>query len=86
MVRIETGKNDLYTWCINNERGKQLLEEWVGVDINDNYIDMKKTAVQSNKKVKWKCKNKHTWETSIQKRVLYESNCPYNEYKKIEER
>ena len=78
MPRAIPGVNDLYTWCTKNEdRGKQLLYEWCGIDDQGNCVDINNVAQQSNKKVMWKCQKGHTWYTKIQKRTLLSSNCPY---------
>lgn len=62
--------NRLDKWCQNNkEFGKQLIQEWVGLDENDNPIDINKIAKASGKKVQWKCKDGHTWTARISDRT-----------------
>lgn len=84
MPRAVYGVNDLYTWCINNaELGQKILSEWTGIDADGKSVDIKKIANQSNKKMVWKCKKGHTWVTTIQKRTLLKSGCPYCTNQKI---
>lgn len=54
--RIKQGINDLYTWCQNNgEYGKRLLSEWMGLDENNNSVEIHNIAKGSSKEVKWQC-------------------------------
>lgn len=75
---VEENKS-LYTWCMNNPYGHTIMDEWTGKTLDGNIIDIKKTAVQSNKDVYWVCSNNsdHVWHTKIQKRTLLHSGCPY---------
>lgn len=70
---------DLYSWCLVNNYGSIILKEWTGRTVDNTEIDIKNTAVQSNKDVYWICSkdSKHTWHTKIQKRTLLNSGCPY---------
>ena len=78
MPGVKSGVNDLYTWCINNgDRGNQLISEWVGTDEFGNLVKLESIASQSNKKVQWKCSEGHSWLTTVQKRTVLKSNCPY---------
>jgi hypothetical protein len=75
-VRI-TEDNNLYNWAINNN--KILLDEWLGINSNGDYIDIHEVHSNSHMKVFWKCKNKsnHIWEATIQNRTTNNSKCPY---------
>lgn len=70
---------DLYSWCLMNNYGSIIIKEWTGRTVDNTEIDIKKTAVQSNKDVYWICSknSEHTWHTKIQKRTLLNSGCPY---------
>lgn len=85
--KIDVGKNDLYSWCINNNR-VDLIEQFIGEDINGNKIDIHKISRGSNKKVKWKhitnTGEEHIWTATIKHRTINNSRCPYcNGSKKI---
>ena len=72
-----TEKNSLKTWCqTTKEYGQQLLQEWTGLDENNNPIDIHKISYGSNKKVHWKCKEGHTWIVKICTRTIGKTNCP----------
>ena len=65
-------------WCQeNNERGKQLLNEWTGLDENNNPIEMYEVSYGSEKKVQWKCSKGHTWTAQIAHRTISKTGCPY---------
>lgn len=75
---LKTGNNDLYTWCLNNgEWGQQLMQEWVGLDENNQAICINNVARGSHIIVKWKCSNNHYWATSIVHRTKDKTSCPY---------
>ncbi|MBQ3163287.1 MAG: zinc-ribbon domain-containing protein [Lachnospiraceae bacterium] len=66
-------------WCDDNEeRGKQLREEWTGIDEDGNEVDINKVSFGSDKKVFWKCRYGHRWITKISERTRKTrwSNCP----------
>ncbi len=65
------GKNDLYTWCMDNgEYGQMLLAEL------DKTKDAHSIAKKSSGKVKWICKRGHTWEAAPADRTSRFSYCP----------
>ena len=67
----------LYDWCQNNgEWGQQLLQEWTGLDENNNTIDINNIARGTHKKVRWKCTRGHIWAATINHRTLGRG-CPY---------
>lgn len=75
-----SNENSLRAWCENNgERGQQLIDEWVGLDENENHITMDEVTSGSGKKLQWKCKEGHTWLAMINNRTRKEqpTNCPY---------
>ena len=78
-IKIISGVNDLYTWCINNnERGNRLLSEWLGLDEHDTKIDIHTTARSGRKKVKWMCLTcNNIWSARLIDRTLNYSNCPF---------
>lgn len=78
--KLKVGENDLKTWCLNNgEYGKRVAAEWTGIRDNGTKVDFDKTTVQSNKVMLWQCIKypDHKWYTTIQKRTLLGSSCPY---------
>lgn len=76
MAKLQQGVNDLYTWCLNNgSLGKQLIDEWVGLDENNEPIFMDNVAMTSTKKVKWKCSKGHVWIAAIFNRTRNGSGC-----------
>lgn len=71
-------KNSLINWCINNGNyGQQLLQEWKGVDENENLVNINTVSYASAKRMQWKCKNKHNWIATIANRTNRRSGCPY---------
>lgn len=76
--RTHIGKNDLLTWCNNNgEYGKQIIEEWTGLDECGKHIDIGSIACASSSKVMWKCKQGHIWAATIHHRTSkYRTKCP----------
>jgi len=75
--KVIVEKNSLHTWCLQNgERGQRLIQEWTGLDENDNPISMDSIQRSSGKKVKWKCNTcNHEWLATINSRA-YGTNCP----------
>lgn len=72
------GKNDLETWCKQNEEwGQQLINEWTGITKSSKYIKMSENRYGSKKEVLWKCNRNHQWYAAICNRTLHKSNCPY---------
>lgn len=67
----------LYEWCQEHgERGQQLLQEWTGLDEDNNPIDINEVSYGSGKKVQWECKEGHNWLSAIYSRT-YGRGCPY---------
>lgn len=63
-----TGYNDLAT------KRPDLLLEWNYEKNTD--VDPKKIAVNSHKKVWWKCKLGHEWQSVVENRTLNKNGCP----------
>ena len=76
--KVRQGIDDLYTWCINHEDyGKELLEQWVGIDIDGNTLDIHNVPFGSSKKVNWKCnKCNNEWNAFIYQRTRSKTMCP----------
>ena len=83
MAKLIIGKNDLETWCRNNER-EDLLEEWnynankgltnkFGADISI----PSRILPTSSIKVGWVCDKGHQFETSVGNRTVNSRGCPY---------
>ena len=76
--KIITTENNLKTWCSNNgDFGQQLIQEWTGFDENNQPISMNNITRGSNKKVKWRCKQRHEWYATILSRTHGRTGCPY---------
>ena len=76
--KITSSQNDLYTWCINNNK-RHLIDEWVGIDSENKVVDMHCVAKSSHKKVYWKhIVNgvEHKWLARISDRTTHNSRCP----------
>lgn len=78
MGKLIKGKNDLYTWCINNgEHGKKVLESWVGLDEYGYLVDIHNITQGSNKVVQWKCENGHKYKRMIYDVTHSKMKCPH---------
>lgn len=76
-MAVKPSINDLYTWSLRNgEWGKRLIDEWEGIDENDQPILMSSIAKSSTKRVKWMCNQGHEWKARISDRVCHRSDCP----------
>ena len=72
--KVESGFNDLVTWCKQNQLD-YLLEEW---DYEKNEITPSEISHGSTKKVFWKCSNNHSFVQSPNARTgTRKRNCPY---------
>ena len=72
------GVNDIYTWCQSNGAwGQQLINEWTGLDENNQPISINNIAKTSGRKVKWKCIKGHEWIATVRNRAVNKSCCPY---------
>lgn len=68
------GKNDLVTWCKENDK-QYILNEW-DYDKNDGMMPEQFTF-GSHKRINWKCSKGHTWSAVIKERTKYRGNmCP----------
>lgn len=76
MGTIVKGKNDLYTWCVENNRS-DILEEW-SVSLN-NGLTPHEIAHSTNKIYFWTCpKCKNNWEANPNSRTRKNgTSCPY---------
>lgn len=69
---VIVGTNDLYTYCIKNNR-KDLIDEF---DSEENDFSMKELTIESHKEVWWKClKCEHSWHASPARRIKRDSGC-----------
>ena len=74
MARCVAGKNDLETWCKDNDQMKY-LEEWnadKNVGISPGMI-----AKSSRKEVWWRCDKGHEWMAPVNARTGNKYGCPY---------
>lgn len=68
------GKNDLETWCKQNNK-EYILQEW---DYNANApFTPQNIAAGSNKKFSWVCSEGHKWIDSVYYRTKVSTKCPY---------
>ncbi len=77
---VQTGVNDLQTWCEQNGR-MELLLEW-DVKKNEGLIPSDFTY-GSSKKVWWLGKCGHSWEAAIAHRATRKDKCPFCSNKKL---
>ena len=69
-------ENSLSTWCLNNERGKQIKSEWTGLCEDDKHYTMDEVSYGSKLKMLWRDEFGHEWWDTINKRT-YGRDCPY---------
>ena len=60
----------------------ELMAEWDWEKNNEFGFDPHKITLGSDKRVFWKCKNGHSWQTSVRPRVIENTKCPYCSGKK----
>ena len=71
--RLQTGFNDLETWCIKNGREDLLLD----FDNDKNLFSPKEILYGTQTKVKWKCHIcGHEWEVGAYNRTTANASCP----------
>jgi len=93
MRRLVVGKNDLLTWCRNSgEWGQRLIDEWVGLDENNNIIEMNEISKGNpRKKVLWQCmaNNQHKWLATANDRTnanpQKRTGCPFCAGKRVDD-
>lgn len=61
----------------NGERGKKLLDSWVGLDEYGHSVDIHNIARGSSAIVQWKCENGHKYERMIYDATRSKMRCPY---------
>lgn len=83
MARLQRGVNDSRTWCINNEFGKTLAQEWTGIVDTGEIVKPEDVSYGSIKRLKWKCSKGHEWFTTINNRTSNMHGCPYCNGKRI---
>ena len=69
--RVLVGYNDLYTYCINNNR-EDLINEF---DEEKNGFSMKEITVGSAKIIWWKCPKGHSYQAAAHRRIRTGSGC-----------
>ena len=69
--RVLLGFNDLYTFCINNNK-EEIIKEF---DTDKNKFTMKEITVGSDRDTWWKCPNGHSYKSSPSRRVMRGSGC-----------
>ena len=71
--------NSLYTWCKNNgEHGKQILNEFTGIDEDGLVYKIEDLTYRTDKKLYWICQNNHNhvFTSRISSRTSQGSGCP----------
>lgn len=72
------GVNDLETFCKTNEKFKYILDEFVGLDEDNNSIKPDEIGKTSIKRLQWRCGKCHRiWLTTPNHRTRHKSGCPY---------
>ena len=74
MGRVIIGKNDLETWCKQNNR-EDILNEWdfaTNVPFTPHNI-----SFGSDRKFNWICSEGHKWIDSVHYRTIASTKCPY---------
>lgn len=80
---VKLKKNNLENWCVVNNN-KILLKEWdYERNIRELKITPKEISAQSSKKVFWRCKEGHSWQTSVYLRTKYNHKCIYCTNQKV---
>ena len=69
--RVLVGFNDLYTFCINNNK-EEIIKEF---DTDKNKFTMKEVTAGSDRDTWWKCPNGHSYKSSPSRRVMRGSGC-----------
>ena len=77
--KVLKGFNDLKTWCIKNNY-KHLIDEF---DYEKNQFKIDEITFGSGKKVWWKCKKGHSYETYLSHRTKMNTGCPYCSNQKV---
>ena len=73
MPKLEVGKNDLETWCKQNNK-EYLLDEW-NYEKNSS-LSTSSISHSSSERVWWKCKKcGYEWCTSIRHRAIENTGC-----------
>ena len=76
--KVIVGDNDLYSWCLDNNRF-DLIDEWAK---DKNSKPMSAYSKGSMKKVWWHCTKGHEWEAMIGNRIKGRG-CPYCSNKRL---
>lgn len=78
--KVLSGFNDLGTWCKNNpDYGKVIEEQFTGIDIHGNKIDIDKIATFSYSNLLWrhtKGTEVHEWYSTLYNRISHRTQCP----------
>lgn len=72
--KVQKGRNDLVTWCEQNDR-LDLLAEWNN-DRNKGFSP-EDVSYGTDKRVWWKCSKGHEWLANVNNRTIRKSGCPY---------
>jgi len=69
--KVLVGYNDLYTFCINNNR-EDLINEF---DVEKNGFSLRKIMLGSKREVWWRCDKGHSYHASVYRRLKVGSGC-----------
>ena len=62
-------ENNLYNWCLKNpDKGDRILNEWTGIDIDNNKRDITEVSYGSTLVMYWKCQKCNSYYT---KKISY---------------
>jgi len=85
--KLNTGINDLKTWCLNNgDFGQKLLNEWTGDYEDGKHYEIDGVARASHKKFKWRCSVGHEWFAGVNDRSNQKQGCPYCSGRRVNEK
>lgn len=76
--KAQRNGRDLLTWCNNNgELGQKVIKQWVGLDEDDNKIDIDIVSYGASVKAKFRCPYNHTYTKKVVSITYYKKlECP----------
>ena len=83
MNKLVQGVNDLYTWCLENNK-QELIDEWdKEKNLKELGHSLETVSRASKVQVHWKCKKGHEWQVKVNSRTTRNFGCPVCSNKKI---
>lgn len=77
MGKLVRGVNDLSTWCATHiDRGSSIINEFIGLDSENNKVSIDNISYGSKKKLKWKCEHcKNIYVAAVYSRTVNGTGC-----------